>query len=30
VLNSDFEQFFGVSMGAIRKRAAQIEELLAL
>ena len=30
VLNSDFEQFFGVSMGTIRKRAAQIEELLAL
>ncbi len=30
VLNSDFEQFFGISMGTIRKRAAQIEELLAL
>lgn len=30
VLNSDFEQFFGVSMGTIRKRAAQIEELLAV
>jgi hypothetical protein len=30
VLNSDFEQCFGVTMGTIRKRAAQIEELLAL
>jgi len=30
LLNSDFEQFFGVSMGTIRKRAAQIEELLAV
>lgn len=30
VLNSDFEQFFGVSLGTIRKRAAQIEESLAL
>ncbi len=30
VLNSDFEQFFGASMGTIRKRAAQIGELLAL
>lgn len=30
VLNSDFEQFFDVSMGTIRKRAAQIEGLLAL
>ena len=30
VLNSDFEQFFGVTMGTIRKRAAQIEDLLAL
>ena len=30
VLNSEFEQFFGVSMGTICKRAAQIEEMLAL
>jgi hypothetical protein len=30
VLNRDFEQLFGVSMGTIRKRAAQIEESLAL
>jgi hypothetical protein len=30
VLNSDFEQFFGVSMGTIRKRAAQIGDLLSL
>lgn len=30
ILNSDFERFFGVSMGTIRKRAAQIGELLAL
>ncbi len=30
ILNSDFEQIFGVTMGTIRKRAAQIEELLSL
>ena len=30
ILNSDFEAIFGVSMGTIRKRAAQINELLAL
>ena len=30
VLNRDFEQLFGVSMGTIRKRAAQIGDLLAL
>lgn len=30
ILNGDFEALFGVSMGTIRKRAAQIGELLAL
>ena len=29
LLNSEFEALFGVSMGTIRKRAAQIAELLA-
>ena len=29
LLNSEFEAFFGVSMGTIRRRAAQIAELLA-
>jgi hypothetical protein len=29
LLNSELEAFFGVSMGTIRKRAAQIAELLA-
>lgn len=30
ILNSDFEELFGVSMGTIRRRAAQVGELLAL
>jgi hypothetical protein len=30
LLNSEFEVLVGVSMGTIRKRAAQIERLLAL
>lgn len=30
LLNSEVEAFFGVSMGTIRRRAAQIERLLAL
>ncbi|MFH1110430.1 MAG: DUF6398 domain-containing protein [Planctomycetota bacterium] len=30
LLNSEFEALVGVSMGTIRKRAAQIERLLAL
>jgi len=30
LLNSEFESLVGVSMGTIRKRAAQIERLLAL
>ena len=29
LLNSEFEAIFGVSMGTIRRRAAQIAELLA-
>ena len=29
LLNSEFEAFFHVSMGTIRKRAAQVEGLLA-
>ena len=29
LLNSEFEALFGVSMGTIRRRAAQIAELLA-
>lgn len=30
LLNSEVEAFFGVSMGTIRRRAAQIERLLAV
>jgi hypothetical protein len=30
VLNSGFEEFFGISMGTIRKQAAQVDRLLAL
>ena len=29
-LNSEFESFFGVTMGTVRKRAAQIENLLTV
>ena len=28
LLNREFEEFFGVSMGTIRKRAARVDELL--
>ena len=30
LLNSEFESFFGVTMGTIRRRAARIESLLAV
>jgi hypothetical protein len=30
LLNKDLEEFFGVSMGTIRKRAARVEALLAI
>ena len=30
LLNKDIEEFFGVSMGTIRKRAARVEALLAI
>jgi len=30
LVNSEFEALFGVSMGTVRKRAAQIERLLAV
>lgn len=30
LLNSEFEQFFGVSMGTVRRRAAQVAEALSV
>jgi hypothetical protein len=30
ILNADFEQFFGVSMGTARKRAAQVDRAMEI
>ena len=30
ILNADFEQFFGVSMSTVRKRAAQVERAMEI